>query len=1020
MKQQTGGMGMRRRERHGASLAWVLLGLVACSEPEPPAFSFYTDRVAPVLEVGCVQQTTGCHVATPALTAAGNLDLTSFEQLMRRADVLPATGPYTVGQLLLKGGDSLQIPVQTLDAPVGAEPDQRFVAVTTDVKHAGGRTLKLGSSGYALLKSWIAQGARRDGSVAEEPRKNEGECVSGVGTHPGFDPAAAPADEAAFSRYVRDVEPVLNRRCAGSTCHGSRIADLYLSCGGSQAELRWNFFATVAHLNPSASQSELLRRPLSTLRGGSFHEGGNVFADTGDADYVALKQFAEYVAADKPELLDYPNPSEGLRFFANYVQPILVKKGCMFGNCHSPSMFHDLRLRGGSTGLFSRIALDRNYEMSLALLALEAEDPNQSRLIAKNLFPGNLGGHGVLHRGGALFEDFGTPATAELCAGVDARSMPLDTLPAYCVFTQWHAIERAEAIAAKEALPAASTHRFVWVERPTDLGDVRDFDTYRPGAVLMFGELSLAADGRPSLAAARPVNAACGLDAALTDIRGPASSWDGSKLAFAARTSASAPLRIYEIDRDGSACAPVAGTASPSASGNGIAMHDFDPAYAPDGRLVFASTRGNIGGKGFSYSGPQRTPSQLAPNANFYVLEEGAVRQLTYLSNQELMPSFMADGRLIFTTEKRAPQFFQMAARRINMDGGDYHPLIAQRQSVGFEVATEVVELSNRNLALVASTVDGRHGAGTIAVVNRSIGPDQVDRDPKDKVFLHALSFPAKGAFGGGQGVYRSPAALPSAWMVVSCDLSARTLGDLPDFDLCGLEPNTGEVFRLFGEAGRSEVEGVLLSPRVQRGVFASRIDEANAHTRIEAKATDAEVHVSDFPLLATLVFSNTRMGRPVDARVGGFDVLESKPPPSSAASFADLPAADVVNDDYGSLYRAYDALGHVPLEADGSAKFRYEGGHPIVLRLTDARGKTLQFSADAPFSGDIVQREEMQFYPGERSNQGFRSALFNGMCGGCHGSVSGAELDVAVNFDVLTSASQTLSRDKSGTDLRR
>jgi len=1013
-------MGMRRRDRHGASLAVVLLSAAACSESEPPAFSFYADRVAPVLEVGCVQQTTGCHVATPALTAAGNLDLTSFEQLMRRSDVLPATGPYTVGQLLLKGGDSLEIPVQTLDAPVGADPGQRFVSVTTDVKHAGGRTLKLGSRGYALLKSWISQGARRDGAVAEEPRKNEGKCVSGAGSHPGFDPGVAPAEQAAFEHYVRDVEPVLHRRCAGSTCHGSRIADLYLSCGGTEAELRWNFFAAVAHLNSSASQSELLRRPLSTLRGGSFHEGGNVFADTEDADYVALKEFAEFVATDRPELLSYPNPSEGLRFFANYVQPILVKKGCMFGNCHSPSMFHDLRLRGGSTGLFSRIALDRNYEMSRALLALEAEDPNQSRLIAKNLFPGNLGGHGVLHRGGALLEDFAVPATNALCDGIDVRSLPLDTVPAYCVLTQWHALERAEAIAAKEALPAGSTQRFVWVERPTDVGDARDFDTYRPGADLMFADLHLAAEGRPTLAAARSVNAVCGLDAARADIRGPASSWDGSKLAFAARSSGSSPLRIYEIDRDGSSCAQVSGSASPSASGNGIAMHDFDPAYAPDGRLVFASTRGNIGGHAFSYSGPQRTPSQLAPNANLYVLEDGGVRQLTYLSNQELMPSFMADGRLIFTTEKRAPQFFQMAARRMNLDGGDYHPLIAQRQSVGFDAATEVIELPNRNLAVVASTFDARHGAGTIAIVNRSIGPDQKDRDPKDKVFLHSLTFPAKGAFGGGQGVYRSPAALPSGWMVVSCDVESRTLSDVPDFDLCGLAPNTGEVVRLLGEVGRSEVEGVLVAPRVQRGVFASRIDEANAHTRIEANATDAEVHVADFPLLATLVFSNTRIGRPVDERVGGFDVLESKPPPAMAASFADLPAADVIRDDYGSVYRAYDALGHVPLEADGSAKFRYEGGHPIVLRLTDARGKTLQFGTDAPFSGDIVQREEMQFYPGERSNQGFRSALFNGMCGGCHGSISGAELDVAVNFDVLTSASRTLSRDQNGTDLRR
>src|SRR3954452_5659405 len=156
------------------------------------------------------------------------------------------------------------------------------------------------------------------------------------------------------------------------------------------------------------------------------------------------------------------------------------------------------------------------------------------------------------------------------------------------------------------------------------------------------------------------------------------------------------------------------------------------------------------------------------------------------------MPSFMADGRVIFSSEKRAPEFFQIAGRRQNLDGGDYHPLIAQRGSVGFEQATEIIELPSRNLAVVAAPFGAKEGAGTIAIVNRSVGPDQDDRDPRDRLFVHALSFPAPGAFDGGSGAYRSPVALPSGWLIVSCDPAARDLskGKL-DFDLCALEPNT-------------------------------------------------------------------------------------------------------------------------------------------------------------------------------------------------------------------------------------
>src|SRR6478752_2395315 len=98
-------MNHRNRARVLAFAGLVSLLLAsACEEPSPPAFTFYDDRVAPVIGVGCVQQTTGCHLASPAQTAVGNLDLSSYDALMRRSDVLPASGPYPVGQLLLKGG----------------------------------------------------------------------------------------------------------------------------------------------------------------------------------------------------------------------------------------------------------------------------------------------------------------------------------------------------------------------------------------------------------------------------------------------------------------------------------------------------------------------------------------------------------------------------------------------------------------------------------------------------------------------------------------------------------------------------------------------------------------------------------------------------------------------------------------------------------------------------------------------------------------------------------------------------
>ncbi|MCB9637035.1 MAG: hypothetical protein H6721_33420, partial [Sandaracinus sp.] len=56
---------------------------------------------------------------------------------------------------------------------------------------------------------------------------------------------------------------------------------------------------------------------------------------------------------------------------------------------------------------------------------------------------------------------------------------------------------------------------------------------------------------------------------------------------------------------------------------------------------------------------------------------------------------------------------------------------------------------------------------------------------------------------------------------------------------------------------------------------------------------------------------------------------------------------------------------------------------------------------------------------PGEALNQSMPRRLFNGLCGTCHGSISGRELDSAVRIDVLTGASRTLAYDDEPIDLR-
>src|SRR5262249_10845822 len=183
--------------------------------------------------------------------------------------------------------------------------------------------------------------------------------------------------------------------------------------------------------------------------------------------------------------------------------------------------------------------------------------------------------------------------------------------------------------------------------------------------------------------------------------------------------------------------------------------------------------------------------------------------------------------------------------------------------------------------------------------------------------------------------------------------------------------------------------------------IFASTLDEPNGHTRILDGHPEADITILDVPVLASLLFQNTPTGRKLE-KLTTFDVYEDLPPEPNVTSY-DQGGANVVGDAFGKVYVRRRKLGTVPIQSDGSARMAVPGGVPIVLHLPDTEeGKGLP----------RFQRESMSFSPGEYAHQSFKRAFFDGLCAGCHGSISGKSIDSAVRPDLLTQASPTVARD--------
>src|SRR5262245_41619416 len=76
-------------------LLWLAVVSAGCLTKDPPEAHFFDQHIQPILKTFCVGNTSPCHaVDKNSGTALGNLDLTSFDSIQKRRDVLRTYGSY--------------------------------------------------------------------------------------------------------------------------------------------------------------------------------------------------------------------------------------------------------------------------------------------------------------------------------------------------------------------------------------------------------------------------------------------------------------------------------------------------------------------------------------------------------------------------------------------------------------------------------------------------------------------------------------------------------------------------------------------------------------------------------------------------------------------------------------------------------------------------------------------------------------------------------------------------------------
>lgn len=543
--------------------------------------------------------------------------------------------------------------------------------------------------------------------------------------------------------------------------------------------------------------------------------------------------------------------------------------------------------------------------------------------------------------------------------------------------------------------PVVVDYPIAYVERPLPLGDnanlekreILDPAAFHPGARLVIKERASASaielvitdDVFPRNPDDSP---------ALYDVKDLAPSPDGRKLLFAMRApeipnaEEDPTWNIWEYDLDNDILRQVI---SDTIYGDGTPYqpdlyaeegHDVAPQYLPDGRIIFSSNRQERGRAILlDENKPQYHGLDDKRQEESYALHvmdaDGRNRQqITFNASQDLQPAVLDDGDIVFLRRDGIGNHDRLSLYRVKPDGSDV------QLYYGYHTQNTGTNDSEGVFARPLELEDGRLLVNLVPRTTARWGGDVVGIDAINYIAADQPTYANAGASGPGQislinlpvdtegvlpsigGYFNSAYPLydgterllvswsqcrlvdPETALLAPCTEALINAGAEqlpPAYGLWMYDPREGTQLPVkLPQDGLLYTDAVVLAPRP--------IPTAWRPQEVDPAETVGVLHIRSI-----YDFGSDADGQVIAAQA---DPLRTAPDSRQRRFLRIVKNVPIPDDDdrdfdpsaYG-VSRAQgmrDILGYVPIEPDGSAKFKVPADMPFMLDIVDVRGKRI------------------------------------------------------------------------------